>query len=309
MKLLLTILCLIACTGHVEAQGKKTYNVWSKEKVRYLKHKVIRDPYNVQLRLLLANAYHADGKNYEARDQLQEALELQPDSPEAHCNLAVILHSQGIMEDARKHYEVALELDSTMVGAKAGLGTLLCRLEKQAEGLEYLEQVVAADPKHSNARYNIAVAYHKIGDFRKAIEHLEALLATDADYPGARRALARAYYSLGLLRLQARQPDMALEVLCKAVEYEKSNENMLFAKGLAHMDRGEYPEAEVAFKEVVEMEMDHVPALHNLGVVYEQMGRLQDAAKYYDRVKKLTPHLSTIEAVKHATFDVNYLVK
>ncbi|MGB1719315.1 MAG: hypothetical protein ACPHO6_14205, partial [Candidatus Latescibacterota bacterium] len=51
----LPILC-----GLAEAKGG--YNVWAKEKIRYLNSRIIRDPYNPQLRLLMANAYIEDGR-------------------------------------------------------------------------------------------------------------------------------------------------------------------------------------------------------------------------------------------------------
>ena len=302
--LLLAFLC-----GRAEAQGKKAYDVWTKEKVRYLENRVIRDPYDARLRVLLANAYSADGKKRKARDQLKEALELRPDFPEAHCNLAVLLHGQGAFESAEEHYREALRLDSTMVEAMAGLGALLCQVERQAEGLEYLEKVALLRPDYTSARYNMAVAYHKIGDFARAIHHLEALLEIAPRYPGARRALARSCYSLGLIRLQAGQPRKALDLFDRALQYEGNDENMLFAKGLAHMDLAEYSGAAAAFEKVVALNAEHLPALHNLGAVYERMGRLEEAKRCYDRVKALAPRLGTIEAVKQATFDVNYLLK
>ena len=127
----------------------------------------------------------------------------------------------------------------------------------------------------------MAVAYHKVGDFKKSIAHFEALLRIDFQYPGARKALARAYYNLGLLRLQAEQFELALEVLVKAVEYEQKSEDMFFAKGLAHMHSGDLVGAEAAFKEVVVLEQDHIPALHNLGMICEKTDRMEEAVDYY----------------------------
>ena len=311
MKPLLALLSLALLCSEVQAQrqDKRAYNLWAKEKIRYLNAKVTINPYNPQLRVLLANAYFDDGQKYEAKRLLLEALQLDPDYAEAHCNLAVILHVQGYDREAEHHYEEALRLDSLMVGAMAGLGTLLCRTERQAEGLEYLEKVIAVQPDHVNARFNMAVAYHKVGDFKKSIEHLETLLQVDFTYRGARRALARAYYSLGLVRLQAQQPELALAVLAKAVEYEQDNESMFFAKGLAHLGLGQLAEAEAAFRQVIALAGDHIPALHNLGMICEKTERYAEAVQYYGRVQQLAPHLATIEAVKHASYDVNYLVE
>ena len=311
MKALLAflLLALLYSESQAQRQDKRGYNLWAKEKIRYLNAKVTLEPYNPQLRVLLANAYFDDGQKYEAKRLLQEALQLDPNYAEAHCNLAVMLHGQGYDREAKHHYEEALRLDSLMVEAMAGLGTLLCRTEHQAEGLEYLEKVIAVQPDHVGARFNMAVAYHKVGDFKKSIEHLETLLQVDFQYRGARRALARAYYSLGVLRLQAQQPELALAVLTKAIEYEQDNESMLFAKGLAHLDSGDLAGAEAAFKQVIALTGDHIPALHNLGAICEKTERFAEAIQYYDKVQQLAPHLATIEAVKHASYNVNYLIE
>lgn len=290
-------------------EGKGGYNVWSKEKIRYLNSRIISDPYNPQLHLLLANALIEEDRKHEAKQSLRVAINLDSTFAEAYCNLAVVLHSQGYFDEARFNYEKALGLDSLIIEARAGLGTLLCRGKDPVQGLNYLEKVIESDPKHSGALYNMAVAYHKIADFKRSIKHLEFLISFDPDYPGARTSLARSYYSLGLVRLQAEQLDLAINLLKNAVFHEKDKSNMHFALGLAYLASEKLLEAEVAFLLALETEPDYIPALHNLATVYELLGRQVDADKVYLRVSELAPHMTTIELIKHAKYDVKYLVE
>lgn len=309
----LVLLLLLPCTGARSATAqhhtKAGYDLWAKEKIRFLRQKVARDPYSSRARVLLANALFADGHRAEARKQLEEALRLQPDLAEAHCNLAVILHRQKQEDLARKHYEEALRLDSTMVEAVAGLGALLCTMGEAGAGLSCLEEAVARDPGRLSARYNAAVAYHKAGDFRRATAHLEKLLEADPHYPGGRLAMARACYGQGLQLLEVEHPKAALTALNRALEYETGDENMFFAKGLAHMSLDQMAEAEAALRRAVNLQGDYVPAVHNLGVVYERLGRVQEALECYQRVRELSPDLATLAAVKGASFDVTYLLR
>ena len=94
--------------GPGDGAAKEGYNVWSKERVHRLHQRVLLEPDNVRVRLLLANAYYEDGETWEAKRELRRALEIKPDYPEAHCNLAVILHAQSSLSEARRHYEAAL---------------------------------------------------------------------------------------------------------------------------------------------------------------------------------------------------------
>ena len=305
LALLLFAVALIA----FPAEAKKGYNLWAKERIRYFKNKVLLEPYNPQLRLLLANAYHGDGQGYEALVQLRKAIALDDKFAEAHCNLAVALHAQSRLAEAKVHYDKALELEPNMIEAMAGLGTLLCRGAAKVRGMELLEEVLERNPDRSKARFNLAVAYHKGEDYAKAIAHLETLSKLDANYPGAKAALARAYYSQGLVFLQVQQYGSALTVFELAYENQKADEDLFFAKGLAHLRLEEFAPAEAAFLRAVELERDHVPALHNLANICERTDRLGEATRYYERVRDLVPHLATIEAARHAKYDVQHLIK
>ena len=91
--------------------------------------------------------------------------------------------------------------------------------------------------------------------------------------------------------------------------HEADNSNMHFARGLAYLEAEKLPDAEASFTRAVEIERDYIPALHNLGLVYERQGRSEEAEAAYLRVQELAPHMSSIEAVKHTTYDVKYLVE
>ena len=292
-----------------DAHGKQKYNIWAKERVRFLRTRVNLNPDDPGLKVQLANAYHEDGRPYEALKLLRAALAIQPEFPEAHCNMAVILHIQGRFADARSHYEEAISQDSTLLEARAGLGTLLCRADQELAGLRILQGVLEQDPNRVNARFNMAVAYHKLGDFQSAIEHLETVRSKDVGYRGLRPALGRSYYSRGLTLLSAQHLQGAVEAFTSSLEYLKYNANLHYALGLAHTELEELTEAEAAFREAIYLESDHVPSLHNLATICEKTGRSEEALEFYSRVQKLTPHLETIEAVRHANYDVKFLVK
>jgi tetratricopeptide (TPR) repeat protein len=305
--LFVAALALLVVAGPTAA--KERYNVWAKEKIRFHVDKVRSDPYNPQLRVLLANAFFGDGDYWKAATELEKAIELDPEYPEAHSNLGVVRHAQSMLADAESHYREALRLDSTLVDAMAGLGTMLCANGRRAEGIEFLEMTLVHDGRRDDARFNLAVAYHKVDDYLKAIEHLEKLYERSPGFPGVRRGLSQAYFARGLVLLQAEMPDRALTLFGQSEELRDDAPNLFYAKGLAHLDLDDLGAAERAFARAVSLDEEHVPALHNLAFVLEQTGRAAEAEPYYRRVARLTPHIQTIEAARHASYDEKILLE
>jgi len=301
-----SLIVLAACFS--TGEGKEGYNLWTKERVRYLLERTKREPENANLHVMISKAYFEDRQPRRAEKHLRMALKMEPNFAEAHCNLAVMLHAQRRLSGARQHYEAALAADSTMVEAMAGLGTLLCGTNRRGEGIQQLERVLELDPSRHKARYNLSVAYHKVGDYVKAIEHLHHLLAEQPGYPGCRHALAQAYFSRGLILLNAKQPEESLGFFDNALERD-SDDDFHFAKGIAYLRMGEMKAAEQSFAAAIKMNDEHVPALHNLATVFELTDRPSEAWQCYDRVRVLTPHIDTIEAARAARYDEAYLME
>ena len=299
---------LLATLFAASLEAKTRYNVWAKEKIRYNYERVQTDPYNAELRVLLGNAYFADGDLIRALAQIEQAIELDSAYAEAHCNLAIVLQAQSRATDAEASYRRALDLDSTLVDAMAGLGTLLCRRLQHGEGIDYLAKTLEFDARRDDARFNLGVAYHRVGDYRRAVEQLETLRARHFEFPGSDRALSQAYFARGLVLFDAKLPTEAITFFDKATAL-REHADVHYAAGLAHMRLADLPAAETAFARAIEMETDHVPALHNLAVLYEQTGRLEMATPLLNRVVELTPHLATIDAARNASYDETILME
>ncbi len=290
------------------AVAKTRYNVWAKEKIRYHHDRVQSDPYNAELRVLLGNAYFADGDLIRASAEIVRAIELDSGYAEAHCNLGIVLEAQSRATDAEASYRRALDLDSTLVEAMAGLGTLLCRSLRHGEGIDHLARTLELDARRDDARFNLGIAYHKVGDYRRAIEQLEILRERYFEFPGSDRALSQAYFARGLVLFDATLLSQALTFFEKSVALRR-HADVHYAMGLVYLKQEDLSSAEEAFSLAVEMESDHVPALHNLAFVYEQTDRLELAAPLLHRVVELTPHLVTIDAARNATYDEKILME
>ena len=72
---------LLCCLAAAPSAAKERYNVWAKERIRYQRERVQKDPYNPELRVLLAIAYFEDRSYSEAAGHLEEFLSLFAESP------------------------------------------------------------------------------------------------------------------------------------------------------------------------------------------------------------------------------------
>ena len=79
---------------------------------------------------------------------------------------------------------------------------------------------------------------------------------------------------------------------------------MHFARGLAYLDAENLPDAEASFKRAVEM--SGTTFRHcTIWVWFTSVREGHEAEAAYLRVQELAPHMSSIEAVKHTTYDGN----
>ena len=111
---------------------------------------------------------------------------------EAHHRLGLSLRNKGQLIEAKQEIEQSLELRPLAPHVLNSLGTVLIQLDKPAEAVVPLEKAVILKPNYALARYNLAGAYETV-NAQRAIEQYETYLALVEDVPeeSTRAALAR----------------------------------------------------------------------------------------------------------------------
>jgi DNA-binding winged helix-turn-helix (wHTH) protein/TolB-like protein len=98
---------------------------------------------------LVANFFVAEHKRYLNRSEalLQKALELAPDSAEAHYYVGRLRKMQGRFDAAQQHFLRALQLNPSFSPAYGQLGHTLVRQRRAREGLEHIRYALRLSPK------------------------------------------------------------------------------------------------------------------------------------------------------------------
>jgi hypothetical protein len=138
--------------------------------------------------------------------------------------------------------------------------------------------------RETQALLERASAFRSAGRLDEAIAAYRELLAREPDLP-------ESWYNLGWLQKQARQFEDSLHAYGEALRRQVSdpeevhlNRAVILSDHLVRLD-----EAEEALKEALRIKPDYLPALLNLGNLYEDLGRREPAADTYRRVLQIAP--------------------
>lgn len=155
---------------------------------------VATEPKNFYYRKSLAlTLYHRGGVG-EAIQQLEAALRVAPQTPDAEkaqvvFTLGGMLANQGELERAAKRFAEALKLDPTLALAAVELGNLRAREKDFAGAIGHYDHAITLDAKLTSAHFRRATALMDLGRFAEAVRALEHLLQLDAAYPQASELL------------------------------------------------------------------------------------------------------------------------
>lgn len=136
-----------------------------------------------------------------AKQALEQALELQPESAFAYFCLAVVFHNKLDLEAAYENYTQAIKYDNKMIDAYYNRAQVILLNDNATEdelcgALKDLEKAYELDDKFIDAYYAAAVIEKKLGEYHKAIALLDRvlLLEPNAVYSKALKKLIQQKY-------------------------------------------------------------------------------------------------------------------
>ncbi|MFH0809798.1 MAG: tetratricopeptide repeat protein [Pseudomonadota bacterium] len=140
-----------------------------------------------------------EGKYVEAMPELLAAAEIDPHDATIQLSLGVSYRSRGLPVEAEKALHRALELAPDSAEAHQTLGALLLQLGRYDEAIAELD-IAAKDLRYQSPHYactNLGNAYLGKNEPGKAIEWFKRALQTVPGFWLAQRGLGNAYYLVG----------------------------------------------------------------------------------------------------------------
>jgi tetratricopeptide (TPR) repeat protein len=162
--------------------------------IEFLNSALERDPDNLELGLLLAEAYYQGCDDRKALVCLERVLSVRPDDFEATLLAGLLQDRAGNLVEAERRLERAVGLRGDSAAAHAVLGSMLARTGDRQGALEHLTEALrlkASAPVH----FLLGGVYRDVGQQRRAIQHLKQATELDPSF-------GEAFYQLGLLCLE-----------------------------------------------------------------------------------------------------------
>ncbi|HEX8706285.1 MAG TPA: social motility TPR repeat lipoprotein Tgl, partial [Myxococcaceae bacterium] len=125
------------------------------------------------------------GNIQEAINEFKRAVDLDPDSADAHNALGILLHlSYKRYDEAIKHYERALEVRPNFSEARTNLANVYLDQDRYDEAIKLYEQVLndMLYPTPFIAQGNLGWAYFKKGDTVKGLENIRAAVTLNPKF-------------------------------------------------------------------------------------------------------------------------------
>ena len=147
---------------------------------------------------------HGDyGKHKKAAELFERAVEIDPDSAEAHYNLGVAYGNLGMFQKAVKAYKRAVDLDPGHEKAYCNLGIVYEEAGNYEEAIEVYDKAIRMNPGSVDLYLNLGTTYGRSGMNRKAVDALQRAVKIAPDY-------ADAHYNLGFAYLMLNDKNRAM---------------------------------------------------------------------------------------------------
>ncbi len=161
-------------------------------------------------------------------------------------------------------------------------GVAAMNAEDYAAAIAAFEKVLEIDPEMPEAIYNIGVAHENLGQMNRAVTFYKKAveLQTSAVEP---------YQALATIYTANQQWPEAMAMLLEAEKLQPDDVATLFDLGAVAMNAGDVPTAQRAFQRVVKLDDAHALGHYQLGMVYVNQGKSEEAVAHMEKYLELEP--------------------
>jgi tetratricopeptide (TPR) repeat protein len=238
--------------------------------------------------------------------EMQEALRLHPDFPEAHQALGMAFTEQQRFAEASAHLERALALNPDLTVVRNHLGRIYLAQGRLDEAIATFRALIERAPGIAEAHHNLAVAYARQGLPGLAAERFREVLRLRPDFHAARLDLAT-------LLLEQRRPQEAIDILKAGLPIMAQPDgqrawadalDLHYRLGIAYRMAGQAQQAIQELETVLQVQPAHAGAHAHLGSLYYQIRQFERAWQHVRQAETLgAPVAELITALRRVSVE------
>lgn len=173
-----------------------------------------------------------------------------------------IAQAEQALRDAPENPDVRLNLAETYMANR-----------RFDDALKQANEVMGAYPDNQRAWFLVGIINALKGSPSEAIDPLSKFLDANknAEMPGLNKTLQSAAYYLGDSYLQLNEPDKAVPVLEKAVEWSQTDSDAMYKLGMAYIGMKQYKQAIPMFQQATLFVPNYKEAYDGMVVAYEAL--------------------------------------
>jgi len=189
-----------------------------------------------------------------------KAIEIDPQSAEAHASLGLVLHHEWSSE-AEPEFRRALQLDPGYANAHHWFGDYLSVRGRHDEALLEARQALRLEPLNLMIGTWVGLRYYLARQYDRAIEQGQSTVELDPSFAAAHLILGEAY-------VQAGRGDQGLAELQSAASLSGSNPLYLAQVGIAYASSGRKTEALQVIAQLQAMLSNRYVSPYGLAQIY-----------------------------------------
>jgi serine/threonine protein kinase/Flp pilus assembly protein TadD len=239
--------------------------------------------------------YRGLGRLDLAYADLEKAIELDPENPDAHATLGSFLIDypgllpQGPEPAVRDAREVGLamlkrvvELQPTRPASHGDLGYAYVKVGQRKKAVdEFKKAAELLGPGSAEAVFYLAEVDRHAGNYRSALENAKKCLSLSPSDPWVGRRIAVVYHQIADLHYRLGEDEQFLAASLKSLELPGSSANTrawtLFTRGKYYMRRKDYPAALSDFSRSIQLNPSFVDSYKRRAWLHFHFGRYQEA--------------------------------
>jgi len=236
-----------------------------------------------QAAVVYGGAQRALGRVEKARKLFEKLAEVLPENAIVHEQLGLSYYLDKNFESALENFKKALKEDPGYTKALSLAVASLMAQGKTDAAASFVQDHIATTGDSAAARMILGDIYAKKGDIETARTHVEKAIELDPDS-------AEAYALLAALRKGPHANKKAIADLEKGLEKNPDHIKSLILLGTLYDIEKQYDKANKAYRRVLAVKPDSVPALCNLAWnLAEHGGNIDEALKFAEKAVETAP--------------------